>query len=129
MVYLAAPGGQESHKCPSPVCQVSLEFSGPSTVPGRRVGLQIKADPNALCGLSAVDRSVFIKEPQRILNADNVTDSHNLPNTDSSLSIDTFKLFLSDIQPVACQETHVLHGPRPQPVSACEAEKVHFADT
>lgn len=95
------------------MCQVSLEFSRPSSVPGRQVGIQIKAEPNALCGLSAVDRSVFIKEPERSLNADNVTHLDNLPNSSASFSIDTFKLFLSDIQPVACQETHVLHGPRP----------------
>lgn len=66
--------GQEFHNCPCSVCQVSLELSSSTAVPGGQIGIQIKADPNALCGLSAVDRSVFVKEPERVLNVDNVTD-------------------------------------------------------
>lgn len=61
------------------MCQVSLEFQDSSAVPGEQIGMQLKAQPNALCGLSTVDRSVFFKEPQRILSADNVTDFDTRP--------------------------------------------------
>ncbi|XP_011607095.2 alpha-2-macroglobulin-like [Takifugu rubripes] len=59
-----------TEKCFSHI--VSLEFSGSTALPGGQIGLQIRAEPNAVCGLSAVDRSVFVKEPERILNADNI---------------------------------------------------------
>lgn len=51
---------------------MSLEFSPPSAVPGEKTTVQVMAEPNSLCGLSAVDQSVFIKEPGTNLNADKV---------------------------------------------------------
>lgn len=53
-------------------CQVSLAFSDSSAVPGEQISMQLKAQPKALCAVSAVDRSVFIKEPGTRLTADKV---------------------------------------------------------
>ncbi|KAG7282540.1 hypothetical protein CRUP_001115, partial [Coryphaenoides rupestris] len=50
--------------------QVSLEFSPSSAVPGEENRLQLRAQPDSLCGISAVDQSVLIKEPGKKLNAD-----------------------------------------------------------
>ncbi|XP_074525481.1 alpha-1-macroglobulin-like [Halichoeres trimaculatus] len=52
--------------------KVSLEFSPSSAVPGEENTLQVSAHPHSLCGLSAVDQSVLIKEPGRTLNADKI---------------------------------------------------------
>uniref|UniRef100_A0A3Q1J0L5 Alpha-2-macroglobulin-like n=1 Tax=Anabas testudineus TaxID=64144 RepID=A0A3Q1J0L5_ANATE len=52
--------------------KVSLEFSPSSAVPGEEVIMQVSADPDSLCGVSAVDQSVLIKEPGKSLNADQV---------------------------------------------------------
>ncbi|KAG7235152.1 hypothetical protein INR49_003138 [Caranx melampygus] len=46
--------------------KVSLEFSPSSAVPGEETTLQLTAQPNSLCGVSAVDQSVLIKEPGRL---------------------------------------------------------------
>lgn len=71
---MTARVGQELDKCPCfHVCQVSVAFSDSSAVPGEQINMRIKAQPNALCGVSAVDRSVYIKEPGMILDADKVT--------------------------------------------------------
>lgn len=35
--------------------------------------MQVMAQPDSLCGVSAVDQSVLIKEPGNTLNADKVT--------------------------------------------------------
>lgn len=51
---------------------MSLEFSDSSAVPGEQLTMKLKAQPDALCGVSAVDRSVYIKEPVRALTADSV---------------------------------------------------------
>lgn len=53
--------------------QVSLEFTPSSAVPGEETILQVTAQPNSLCGVSAVDQSVLIKEPGKTLKADKVT--------------------------------------------------------
>ncbi|KAK0143280.1 Alpha-2-macroglobulin [Merluccius polli] len=50
--------------------QVSLEFSPSAAVPGEENRLQLRAQPDSLCGISAVDQSVLIKEPGKKLNAD-----------------------------------------------------------
>ncbi|XP_026166070.1 LOW QUALITY PROTEIN: alpha-2-macroglobulin-like [Mastacembelus armatus] len=52
--------------------KVSLEFSPSSAVPGEHVTMTLTAEPHSLCGVSAVDRSVFIKEPGKSLDADKI---------------------------------------------------------
>ncbi|XP_063762429.1 alpha-2-macroglobulin-like [Eleginops maclovinus] len=52
--------------------KVSLEFSPSSAVPGEQTTLQVKALPDSLCGVSAVDQSVLIKEPGKTLEADTI---------------------------------------------------------
>ncbi|KAI4815106.1 hypothetical protein KUCAC02_005269 [Chaenocephalus aceratus] len=52
--------------------KVSLEFSPSSAVPGEQTTLQVKALPDSLCGVSAVDQSVLIKEPGETLDADKI---------------------------------------------------------
>uniref|UniRef100_A0A3Q3RY91 Alpha-2-macroglobulin-like 1 n=1 Tax=Mastacembelus armatus TaxID=205130 RepID=A0A3Q3RY91_9TELE len=52
--------------------KVSLEFTPSSAVPGEQVTMTLTAEPHSLCGVSAVDRSVFIKEPGKSLDADKI---------------------------------------------------------
>ncbi|KAK5621451.1 hypothetical protein CRENBAI_005980 [Crenichthys baileyi] len=52
--------------------KVSLEFSPSSGVPGEETKLQLTAQPDSLCGVSAIDQSVLIKEPGKTLNADKI---------------------------------------------------------
>ncbi|XP_037402274.1 alpha-2-macroglobulin-like [Pygocentrus nattereri] len=52
--------------------KVSLQFSPTEAVPGEENTLQLSAQPGSLCALSAVDQSVFIMEPGKRLNADEV---------------------------------------------------------
>ncbi|XP_070762049.1 alpha-2-macroglobulin-like [Enoplosus armatus] len=54
--------------------KVSLEFSPSSAVPGEESVLQVTAQPDSLCGVSAVDQSVLIKEPGKTLEADKIFD-------------------------------------------------------
>ncbi|XP_071327813.1 alpha-2-macroglobulin-like [Trachinotus anak] len=54
--------------------KVSLEFSPSSAVPGEETTMQVTAQPDSLCGVSAVDQSVLIKEPGKTLNADKIFD-------------------------------------------------------
>ncbi|XP_039678890.1 alpha-2-macroglobulin-like [Perca fluviatilis] len=49
--------------------KVSLEFSPSSAVPGEETIIQVTAQPESLCGVSAVDQSVLIKEPGKTLDA------------------------------------------------------------
>lgn len=35
--------------------------------------MQVKANPNSLCGVSVIDRSVLVEEPGKILDEDKVT--------------------------------------------------------
>lgn len=35
--------------------------------------MQVKADPNSLCGVSVIDRSILVQEPGKILDEDKVT--------------------------------------------------------
>uniref|UniRef100_A0A668VEK2 Alpha-2-macroglobulin-like n=1 Tax=Oreochromis aureus TaxID=47969 RepID=A0A668VEK2_OREAU len=53
--------------------KVSLEFTPSSTVPGEKTNMEVTALPHSLCGLSAIDKSVLIKEPENILDADKVS--------------------------------------------------------
>ncbi|XP_034549609.1 murinoglobulin-1-like [Notolabrus celidotus] len=62
--------------------KVSLEFSPSSAVPGEENTLQVTAHPDSLCGLSAVDQSVLIKEPGKTLNVNKIFDL--LPVTKST---------------------------------------------
>uniref|UniRef100_A0A667Z6B7 Alpha-2-macroglobulin bait region domain-containing protein n=1 Tax=Myripristis murdjan TaxID=586833 RepID=A0A667Z6B7_9TELE len=55
--------------------KVSLEFKPSSAVPGEENLLQLSASPHSLCGISAVDQSVLIKESGKKLDADKVTDA------------------------------------------------------
>uniref|UniRef100_A0A671UD97 Alpha-2-macroglobulin bait region domain-containing protein n=1 Tax=Sparus aurata TaxID=8175 RepID=A0A671UD97_SPAAU len=50
--------------------KVSVEFSPSSAVPGEETNLQVTAQPDSLCGVSAVDQSVLIKEPGKTLEAE-----------------------------------------------------------
>ncbi|XP_068557776.1 alpha-2-macroglobulin-like isoform X1 [Cebidichthys violaceus] len=52
--------------------KVSLEFSPSSAVPGEETTLQLTAQPDSLCGVSAIDQSVLIKEPGKSLDADKI---------------------------------------------------------
>ncbi|KAM4566979.1 alpha-2-macroglobulin-like [Odontesthes bonariensis] len=52
--------------------KVSLEFSPPSAVPGEEARLQLSALPDSLCGVSAIDQSVLIKEPGKTLNEEQI---------------------------------------------------------
>lgn len=49
-----------------------MEFSPTSAVPGEEVNLKLKALPNSLCGLSAIDQSVLVLEPGKTMTADMV---------------------------------------------------------
>uniref|UniRef100_A0A8P4KSL4 Alpha-2-macroglobulin n=1 Tax=Dicentrarchus labrax TaxID=13489 RepID=A0A8P4KSL4_DICLA len=57
--------------------KVSLEFSPSSAVPGEETTLQVTAQPDSLCGVSAVDQSVLIKEPGKTLETAKVNDGIN----------------------------------------------------
>ncbi|XP_060743880.1 alpha-2-macroglobulin-like isoform X3 [Tachysurus vachellii] len=48
--------------------KVLLQFSPSKAVPGEKNTLGVSAHPGSLCGLSAVDQSVFINEPGNRLN-------------------------------------------------------------
>ncbi|KAM4590251.1 alpha-2-macroglobulin-like [Fundulus diaphanus] len=52
--------------------KVSLEFSPSSAVPGEDTKLQLTAQPDSLCGVSAIDQSVLIKEPGQTLDEDRI---------------------------------------------------------
>ncbi|CAG6007637.1 unnamed protein product [Menidia menidia] len=52
--------------------KVSLEFSLSSAVPGDQTGMQLSAQPHSLCGVSAIDQSVLIKEPGKTLTAQKI---------------------------------------------------------
>ncbi|XP_046718535.1 alpha-2-macroglobulin-like [Silurus meridionalis] len=52
--------------------KVSLQFSPTKAVPGEKNTLELTAHPGSLCGLSAVDQSVFILESGDRLNIDKI---------------------------------------------------------
>ncbi|KAM9318615.1 alpha-2-macroglobulin-like [Pholidichthys leucotaenia] len=52
--------------------KVSLEFSPSSAVPGEETRMQVTALPHSLCGVSAVDKSVLIMEPEKTLTAEKI---------------------------------------------------------
>ncbi|XP_041665327.1 alpha-2-macroglobulin-like [Cheilinus undulatus] len=52
--------------------KVSLKFSPSSAIPGEVATLQVTAQPDSLCGVSAVDQSVHIKESGKGLDADRI---------------------------------------------------------
>ncbi|XP_047195468.1 alpha-2-macroglobulin-like [Hippoglossus stenolepis] len=54
--------------------KVSLEFLLSSAVPGEETTMQLKAQPDSLCGVSAVDQSVLIMRPGKGLTADKIFD-------------------------------------------------------
>ncbi|KAL2085076.1 hypothetical protein ACEWY4_018396 [Coilia grayii] len=66
--------------------KVSVQFSPPKAVPGEKSSLQLSAQPGSLCGLSAVDQSIFILEPGKHLDAQKVFDL--LPPMDSHVGYD-----------------------------------------
>ncbi|XP_015255414.1 PREDICTED: alpha-2-macroglobulin-P-like [Cyprinodon variegatus] len=52
--------------------KVSLELSPSPAVPGEEIKLQLMAQPDSLCGISAVDQSVLIKEPGKTLDKEKI---------------------------------------------------------
>uniref|UniRef100_UPI0037E81E65 alpha-2-macroglobulin-like n=1 Tax=Semicossyphus pulcher TaxID=241346 RepID=UPI0037E81E65 len=62
--------------------KVELEFDPSSAVAGEKNTLQVTALPDSLCGVNVVDKSVLIKEPGKILDADRIFDL--LPVTKTS---------------------------------------------
>lgn len=72
------------------MCQVSLEFDPSSAVPGEETTMKMTADPHALCGVSAIDQSVLIKEPEKTLDADKV----NARANDKSINLSIYALHL-----------------------------------
>ncbi|XP_028274575.1 alpha-2-macroglobulin-like [Parambassis ranga] len=54
--------------------KVSVEFTPPSAVPGEQTSMQVTAHPDSLCGVSAIDQSVLIKEPGEALTAAKIFD-------------------------------------------------------
>ncbi|KAF7699972.1 alpha-2-macroglobulin-like [Silurus meridionalis] len=74
VVYTALPSGNviaakknfDVEKCFRN--KVSLQFSPTKAVPGEKNTLELLAHPGSLCGLSAVDQSVFILEPENRLS-------------------------------------------------------------
>ncbi|KAG7322067.1 hypothetical protein KOW79_014925 [Hemibagrus wyckioides] len=52
--------------------KVSLQFSPSKAVPGEENNLELSAHPGSVCGLSAVDQSVFILESGNRLNTDKI---------------------------------------------------------
>ncbi|KAG7269159.1 hypothetical protein CRUP_025425 [Coryphaenoides rupestris] len=79
--------------------QVSLEFSPSAAVPGEENRLQLRAQPDSLCGISAVDQSVLIKHPGKRLNADRVSVS-------PALSSDYTLTPLAEAQQASCLCAH-----------------------
>uniref|UniRef100_A0A8C9SYK7 Alpha-2-macroglobulin-like n=1 Tax=Scleropages formosus TaxID=113540 RepID=A0A8C9SYK7_SCLFO len=81
LVYSVLPSGNviagnkdfETEKCFKH--KVSLEFSPPRAVPAEQGTLKVTAQPGALCGLSSVDQSVLLLEPNKQLDADKVRNS------------------------------------------------------
>lgn len=49
-----------------------MEFSPTTAVPGEEVNLKLKALPNSLCGVSAIDQSVLVLEPGETMTTDMV---------------------------------------------------------
>uniref|UniRef100_A0A3P9C2L3 Alpha-2-macroglobulin n=1 Tax=Maylandia zebra TaxID=106582 RepID=A0A3P9C2L3_9CICH len=74
-----------TEKCFSNKVSVILEFSPSSAVPGEETNMQVTALPRSLCGVSAIDKSVLIKEPGKTLDADKVTADINTSEVDTSL--------------------------------------------
>ncbi|PWA22086.1 hypothetical protein CCH79_00010253 [Gambusia affinis] len=78
--------------------QVSLEFSPSPAVPAKEIKLQLTAQPNSVCGVSAIDQSVLIKKPGHTLDADKVTPSGtkdvslSVPDTITTWETETFCL-------------------------------------
>uniref|UniRef100_A0AAZ1XIX8 Alpha-2-macroglobulin bait region domain-containing protein n=1 Tax=Oreochromis aureus TaxID=47969 RepID=A0AAZ1XIX8_OREAU len=72
-------------KCFSNKVSVILGFSPSSAVPGEETNMQVTALPRSLCGVSAIDKSVLIKEPGKTLDADKVTADINTSEMDTSL--------------------------------------------
>ncbi|XP_030266605.1 pregnancy zone protein-like, partial [Sparus aurata] len=52
--------------------KVSVEFSPSSAVPREGTNLQVTAQPDSLCGVSAVDQSILIKVPGKTLEAEQI---------------------------------------------------------
>ncbi|XP_069099106.1 alpha-2-macroglobulin-like protein 1 isoform X2 [Pleurodeles waltl] len=54
--------------------KVELAFSAPEDLPGSNVTVQLKASPNSICALRAVDQSVLLMRPERELSRQMVYD-------------------------------------------------------
>ncbi|XP_038129376.1 alpha-2-macroglobulin-like isoform X2 [Cyprinodon tularosa] len=69
---IAASAEFSTEKCFSN--KVSLELSPSPAVPGEEIKLRLMAQPDSLCGISAVDQSVLIKEPGKTLDKEKIFD-------------------------------------------------------
>ncbi|XP_026173106.1 alpha-2-macroglobulin-like [Mastacembelus armatus] len=70
---IASSADFSTEKCFTHKVSIWLDLYCPSSaVPGEHVTMTLTAEPHSLCGVSAVDRSVFIKEPGKSLDADKI---------------------------------------------------------
>uniref|UniRef100_A0A673JKL7 Alpha-2-macroglobulin-like protein 1 n=1 Tax=Sinocyclocheilus rhinocerous TaxID=307959 RepID=A0A673JKL7_9TELE len=78
VVYTVLPNGEavaDSMNFPIEEClpnKVSLKFSSPTALPGERTSLNLKASPDSLCSVRAIDQSVLLLRPEAELNAASV---------------------------------------------------------
>ncbi|XP_056099216.1 alpha-2-macroglobulin-like protein 1 [Rhinichthys klamathensis goyatoka] len=75
LVYTVLPSGEavaDSMNFPIEEClpnKVSLKFSSPTALPGEKTSLNLKASPDSLCSVRAIDQSVLLLRPEAELNA------------------------------------------------------------
>ncbi|KAM9388176.1 ovostatin-like [Phaethornis superciliosus] len=78
LLYTVHPHGEivaDSSWIQSDVCfknKLQLEFSEKQGLPGSKVNLHLEAAANSFCALQAVDKSVFLLQPERQLSAESV---------------------------------------------------------
>uniref|UniRef100_A0A3B3CPZ6 Alpha-2-macroglobulin domain-containing protein n=1 Tax=Oryzias melastigma TaxID=30732 RepID=A0A3B3CPZ6_ORYME len=65
------------------VNQVVITYDPSFAVPGESIKLNLKADPNSLCGVRAIDFRTIIKEPGTLLDAHQIFDLLPIKKTDS----------------------------------------------
>lgn len=69
--------------------------------------MQVTAQPHSLCGVSAVDQSVLIKEPGNTLNADKVTAGINQKKMLKSFKLSVLCMIFCTINIISHQEVTV----------------------
>ncbi|XP_024132289.1 alpha-2-macroglobulin [Oryzias melastigma] len=63
--------------------EVVITYDPSFAVPGESIKLNLKADPNSLCGVRAIDFRTIIKEPGTLLDAHQIFDLLPIKKTDS----------------------------------------------